>query len=138
MTPFVMTDGIKAQLQELRKLAEQDDRVLSLEEVKAHANGFDANDPSTRLSSPYPVDQTVELPLGWKVTMSVEYQPVGLTRHMSMSSPVAGRVPTPEAVQWTLLALGFVRPLESCMVYPEQYASGRLAVNVLEPMDPTK
>jgi hypothetical protein len=123
MTPFVMTDGIKAQLQELRKLAEQDDRVLSLEEVKAHA---------------YPVDQTVELPLGWKVTMSVEYQPVGLTRHMSMSSPVAGRVPTPEAVQWTLLALGFVRPLESCMVYPEQYASGRLAVNVLEPMDPTK
>jgi hypothetical protein len=138
MTAFIMSDEIKAQLQSLSKLAEQDDRVLALDTIRAYAKGFDANDPSTRLGSPYPVDQTLELPLGWKVTMSIEYQPVGLTRHMSMSSPVEGRTPSPEAVQWTMLALGFVRPLEDCMIYPEEYATGRTAINVLEPLDPTK
>ena len=52
-------------------------------------------------------EQTVELPFGFLVTYSIEMHPIGLCRHMSMTSPVAGRMPTPEAVQWICSALGF-------------------------------
>jgi hypothetical protein len=135
-TPFVMTPEIEAQLADLRMLAESEERKLPVETLKVYSQGFDPEDPRTRTKSCYPLDQTLELPLGWKVTFSVEEQPFGWARHMSMSSPAKGRVPHPVAVEWTMKALGFVRQLGACFVYPEKYEHGRIAINVLEPLDP--
>lgn len=135
-TPFIMDEETKHKLDKLRKLAEEEERILSLEELKRYATNFNEDKPSV-LGSPFPLDQTLVLPLGWKVTMSFEHQPFGLARHMSMSSPAKGKVPITHSVQWVMLALGFVRPLEGCLVYFETYAAGRKAVNVMEPVDPT-
>lgn len=135
-TPFVMTPEIQAQLADLRILAESEERKLPVSLLKLYSRGFDPDDPKTRTKSLYPLDQTLELPLGWKVTFSVEEQPFGWARHMSMSAPAKGRVPHPVAVEWTMQALGFHRPLDACFIYPEKYDNGRTAINIIEPVDP--
>lgn len=136
MTPFVMSPEVEAQLAALRSLAESDERKLPVDLLKLYSQGFDPEDPRTRTKSLYPLDQTLELPLGWKVTFSVEEQPFGWARHLSMSSPAKGKLPHPVTLAWTMKALGFARKLPACFVYPEKYAEGRIAVNVIEPVDP--
>jgi hypothetical protein len=131
-TPFIMDPVIERHLKDLAELAAEKDRIIPLDVLQQYAAGFDPDDPSTRLASPYPDDQTITLPLGWMVTLSYEFQPMGLVRHLSMSSPAAGRVPHPEAVRWVMDALGFMHPLEECLVYPETYDNGRVAMNVIE------
>lgn len=135
MTPFIMSPEIEEQLQALRRLAEREDRRIPLDVMMAFAKDFDPEDPSTRKGSPYPLDQTVELPFGWKVSVAVERQPSGWFIHMSMSSPFKDGLPHPESVKMVLEALGFHRPLEQCMIYLERYEVGRTAVNVLELLD---
>ncbi len=53
--------------------------------------------------------QSVMLPLGFLVTYSIEEgHPIGRPcRHMSMSSPVRGRLPSPEAIDMVAKFLGF-------------------------------
>lgn len=138
MIPFVMTDEVRERLAKLADLAASEDRILPLDVLQQCADGFDPEDPSTRLPSPFPQDQTIVLPLGWKVTMSYEMQPCGLARHLSISSPAAGRAPNPIAVQWVMDALGFVRPVKDCVVYPEMYADNWTAINVIEPVEPVQ
>jgi len=54
-------------------------------------------------------EQSVELPFGFLVTLSIETgHPGGDARHMSLSSPRAGRLPVPEALMMVGHELGFV------------------------------
>jgi hypothetical protein len=133
-----MDDKTRARLRALRRLAEHPSRKIDRETLEQHAKAFDPQDPSTRGTSPYPTDQTVVLPLGWQVTVSIEDQPMGWAIHMSMSSPRKGKAPSPEVVQWVLEALGYQRRLGDCLLYLEHYAQDRVAVNVLEPLDVQK
>lgn len=135
-TPFIMDDSIRRALAELATLAMREDRRIPIAVLQEHSQGFDPEDPNSRRTCPFPLDQTLTLPLGWKVTLTIEEQPFGLARHMSLSSPALGRAPGPEAIVWTMEALGFVRPLQGCMVYMEQYRDKRYAINVMEPVDP--
>jgi hypothetical protein len=132
-----MDDKVRVALQLLEELATQPDRVIKRDVLEAYSKGFDPDKSRGWKGSPIPLDQTVELEFGWKVTLSIEDQPFGLARHFSMSSPVAGKAPVPEAVCWVMEALGYTRKLEECCVYLETYEAGRTAVNVLEPIDPT-
>lgn len=137
MTPFIMSDAIEKQLRCLRHLAERADRRLHLEVLIANSEGYDPEDPSTRRPSIVPVDQTIELPFGWKVSLSIERQPPGWCSHASISAPTQGKVPHPEVVKAVLPALGFQSDIGECMVFMEHYKSGRIAVNVLELIEGT-
>ena len=54
-------------------------------------------------------EQSVEIPFGFLVTFSIETgHSGGIARHMSLSSPVTGRLPIPEAMMMVAHELGFV------------------------------
>jgi hypothetical protein len=82
--------------------------------------------------------QSIEIPFGFLVTFSVEVgHRIGTCRHMSMSSPKQGGLPTPQGVWMVAEALGFVGDsIEdgTCMVWLEDLKQGR-AVNVVQPIN---
>ena len=138
-TPFLLTYDGYQKLQALARLAGQSDRLISRHEIEVAAKNFDANDPGTRFYSPVPVDQTIDLPFGWKVTLSVEEQPFGRGIHLSVSSPTVDRFAAPEVVEFLMGAAGFKNGLkaliEAGLFYFERYTSRGCAINVLEPLD---
>lgn len=87
---------------------------------------------------------TVEIPVGFLVTFTIETgHPIGACRHMSMSSPRQGKVPSPEAIQWVCDELGFVGKVvaedSTCHVWIEDLLRGdgqrrEKAVNVVQPI----
>ena len=85
-------------------------------------------------------DLTVTIPIEFLVTFSIETgHPIGTCRHMSMSSPRKGRLPSIEAVQWVAEALGFIGRIDdgTCHVWIEDLARGHAraqAVNVVQPV----
>lgn len=83
--------------------------------------------------------QTIEIPFGFMVTFSIETNhPCGTCRHMSMSSPREGRLPTPEALRMIMVQLGFVSDLEQCTVWKEDLEGHGEAINVVEPVGMTR
>jgi len=84
--------------------------------------------------------QTVEVPFGFMVTYSIEDgHPSGRCRHLSMSSPVDGRVPNPIGVWMVAEHFGFKGGLDACYVYEEDLLRGpsgkrNIAINIVQPM----
>jgi hypothetical protein len=81
--------------------------------------------------------EEVMLPLGWRVSITCEEQPAGLLLHLSMSSPVKGKIPTEHALRLVIEACGFT--LEDCARgWLEEFEPGWNAVNVLIFLKPHK
>lgn len=80
-------------------------------------------------------NREVIIPMGFKIVYTVEVQPAGALKHMSMSITLPGRVPHPEAVEMIMEEMGFVNPLSDCLWYEEQCGGGQMAINVMEPLD---
>jgi len=74
----------------------------------------------------------VELPFGYRVVYSIEEQPVGKVRHLSMSVNEDKKLPNMEAVKEIMKILGFRNDIQDCYVKLEDYAPNRQAINVLE------
>jgi hypothetical protein len=83
-------------------------------------------------------EQTVEIPINFLVTFSIENgHPSGTCRHMSMSSGAIGRAPTPGAAWMVAEELGFIGSLDYCHVYIEDLQRGdgrRHAINIVQPL----
>jgi hypothetical protein len=81
-------------------------------------------------------EQSVDLPLGFGVTFSIETgHPIGTCRHMSMSTRAPGRLPTPEAAMMVGHFLGFVGGLDACCgVWVETLEGHGRAVNIVQPL----
>lgn len=82
--------------------------------------------------------QSVELPVGFLVTFSVETgHPVGACRHMSISVDTAaeGKLPHPAAIWGVAKELGFTGGLTDCKVWLEQLAGHIQAVNLVQSID---
>lgn len=101
ITPLVLgaEQGVELDMLRLRAIAKPVDMHGIMERLKTPEG--------KRLHMDQMNNQTVEIPFGFLVTYSIEKQPMGLCRHMSMSSPREGRLPAIEAVQWICSALGF-------------------------------
>jgi hypothetical protein len=70
-------------------------------------------------------EQTVDIPVGYLVTYSVEIgHPGGTARHMTMSSSEQDKVPTPIALWMVAEELGFAGGLEACVLWPEHLLRG--------------
>ena len=85
----------------------------------------------------YIIDQRIKAP---DITLGVVFthteQPVGLTRHMSISTNSDGdQIPHPVIVQEIMQMLGFAGSLEDCSVFQESIPGGGIAVNVIEKID---
>lgn len=52
---------------------------------------------------------SVAVPVGFQCTYSVEEQPAGLSRHLSVSVETPGRWPSPEAMALIMAEFGFTR-----------------------------
>jgi len=75
------------------------------------------------------------IPMGFVVVLTHEHQVGGVLRHLSVSIDLPGRVPHPEAVRMIMEEIGFVLPLEKCFWWEEACGPGRVAINVVEPVD---
>lgn len=112
-------------LTNLRERAEAN--PVPLEMVQALSKGLEPPKDLNRA-------QTAEIPVGILVTFSMEVQPKGLCRHLSIS--VDGeKMPNPVIITAVMEMLGFVGTISKCMAWIEDCRDGNKAVNVLEPHD---
>jgi len=79
---------------------------------------------------------TIELPVAYAVSFSIETNHPGgrSARHLSMSVSRPGRTPIPEAVWMVAQELGFAGSIEQGVVWLEDLADDRAAVNLLQLM----
>jgi hypothetical protein len=74
----------------------------------------------------------VEIPVGYRVVYTIEDQPAGKVRHLSVSVDKAGKVPSITAVQEIMRMIGFKGELNECKVDFERFSENQDAINVLE------
>lgn len=113
---------------EIKRVREYAERhPLSLEDMqRAVARGVAIGDDP---------NFTCELRMGFLVTFTVEQQPFGLSRHISVSVAKPECWPPPSAVELIMAAFGFRGGVaEAVAVYSED---ARRAINVIELADPT-
>jgi hypothetical protein len=122
-----------AAIQRLIKLA--DGRRVLLEEMKRRVKAAQRGEA---LPKRYNMDFTIKIPFGFTVTYTVEEQPQGWCRHLSVAAERFGRVPTPEAVAMLMREFGFraTTPVQAMAFWLEPIGNDRKAVNVLEFIDP--
>jgi hypothetical protein len=82
--------------------------------------------------------QTISIPLGFRVTFSIEHgHPAGTCRHMSVSTAAEGEVPGPHAVWMIAQELGFWGSLHDCTgIWKENLRGHGLAINVVQTLAP--
>jgi hypothetical protein len=132
MFPLVIGERERAALADLvaRAAASPTDHATQKRLAEAHARGQGGLGALNRAL-------TVELPVGYTVTMThEEHRPGVMCRHASIGLRTApGRGPTPEAVAMILEALGFVNRLGAAATWLETLDDGTICPNVLEPLD---
>ena len=88
-----------------------------------------------------PQSEMVELPFGYRLAISFEYQPAGLCLHISMSSPTPDRsVPNEHAIGMVAQACGMEWPAgDNSRVWIEDFMVARRrvgkAVNLIQVME---
>jgi hypothetical protein len=129
MTALIIGTEEKAALEKLRELASSNpiDMPKLVESIKtpegkaAHRRMMTA--------------QTVDLPVAFKVTYSIETgHPIGTCRHMSLSVQKKGRVPNQQAVEMVMAELGYYGTIADCIPWIEDLQGHGKAINVLQPV----
>jgi hypothetical protein len=77
-------------------------------------------------------EYTRNLPFGYRVVFTIELQPAGKIRHLSMSVNEDGKLPNEFAVQEIMKLIGFKKEIRDCRVHLEDISPKRKAINVLE------
>jgi len=127
---ITLDEGAVAALKDLRTLAEAN--PLSRADMLGAASRFAEGDLSV---GDLNRRQTIELDIGVTVTLTLEWQPMGTCRHLSMA-PASPRAPSPDdaiAAVAPLLGLDGVGARQTWM---ERMADGNMAVNVIEVVTP--
>jgi hypothetical protein len=127
MTMFLMDEPTTAKIKELADYAVQHSYDLAF--MKERARKSQTGEPVEK----YAEEHTLVLPTGFLITYTIEQHPGGWMRHLSMSSPARGKVPNQPAIEWVMGLLGYTKPLERCVTWPEHFGDNQIAINVLEP-----
>lgn len=137
MTVFTITEADEAKIKELRALSEASENVISFADMMKRVEQANRGIPTGFK------DRNITLEWGWDVTYTVEEHRPGVPcRHLSMSSPKAGKTPIPMAMDMITQKFGFVNrlvdgqgaPTQHPAVYFEPLSHGGHAVNVIEPL----
>jgi hypothetical protein len=125
MSVFMIDDDGIAALKALREKAEAN--PLTEQDMRAMMERVQAGDfePHQRLR-----DQTISLPYGYTVTFTVEWQPIGICRHVSMASR-PHRMPIPAAMDMMIEHLGF-KEGNARDTWAEHLSDDRIANNLVE------
>lgn len=75
---------------------------------------------------------SITLPFGYRIVFTIELQPAGKIRHLSMSVNEDGSLPNEFAVQQIMDLIGFKNPLRQCKIAIENISPTRQAINILE------
>lgn len=118
MRPLIIGQDEKVALQKLAKFAEEHPLI-----VDGSIPGVPVGDNP---------DFVVKLPFGYRVVFSIEDQPGGMVRHLSMSVDTPWKVPNPLAVEMVMQEIGFESPLSDCIKRFEDTSPAHTAVNVWE------
>lgn len=73
-----------------------------------------------------------QIPNGYKVVYSIENQPAGMVRHLSISVPEEGAYPHPDVVIMLMGEIPFENKIHNCNVWIEDIGNNRAAINVAE------
>ena len=77
----------------------------------------------------------IKLPVGFSVVLTIEHQPMGVCRHLSVSISRPGKLPHPAAVSMVMEEFGFQRQLSDCHFWSEEFDANCRSINVLEPIN---
>lgn len=125
MRPFIITETIRAQFEVLKEYAEKHpysmDDLLDIYNKQKDVAGFDKN-------------LRLELPFGYRIVYSIEEQPKGKVRHLSVSVSTPGKLPNPVVVDEIMNLLGYKYKLaeKKALAKLEEFAPGHEAINILE------
>jgi hypothetical protein len=72
------------------------------------------------------------LPFGYRIVFTIELQPAGKIRHLSISVDEDEKLPNETAVQEIMNLIGFKNELRKCKVHLEDISEKRKAINVIE------
>lgn len=129
MTALIIGEPQKAAIAALRQLASE--RPVDIIRLRDNID-----DPAFKAEHmDRMTEQTIELPVAFRVTYSLETnQPAGTCRHMSMSVSKRGKLPSPEAVWMVAEEFGFVGALTDCAVWIEELLGHGRAINIVQPV----
>lgn len=104
------------------------EQTIPLDEMKRRADAWNNGDTTVEARDP---NFTIEIPIGWKVTYTVEQHPPGLMRHLVVS--IIDNKIQANIIGIALLAekFNFVNPIERCLMYVDE----NQAVHVVDPFD---
>ncbi len=123
MRPLIIDEELKSKISALVAYAEKN--PFSMDNVLDVYNN--------EMAPAGDMDQyTLILPFGYKIVYSIENQPVGNVRHLSMSIDADGKLPSTVVVKIIMKMIGFENEIEDCQVKLEDYAPNQQAVNVWE------
>lgn len=120
MRALLIDDVVKSNLRRLVEHAEKN--VFTIDDLLNIKNG----------AEPPPGDRegfSCNIPIGFRVVFSIERQPIGMVRHLSVSVDSEKSLPHPHAVIEIMRELGFENLLEDCVL---DFKSDLSAVNILE------
>lgn len=121
MNVIIIDASIQEELKQLRQFAEEN--PLCMDDV------LDMKNRQLILDKRH----VAFVPADYRVMFSIEWQPKGEARHMSISLVnQPGKLPHPEAVKMIMPLLGFKNPLEKCFIYKEEFKPGHEAIDIVE------
>lgn len=122
MRPFIIDNNIREQLSKLADYAEA--HIMSMDDLMDIINGDE------KLIAGNNPEHTITLPFGYRVVLSLEDQPAGIVRHLSVFLDKPYVYPSPTAVQAIMDMLRFTKDLDNCIVSIVELGNGLKAIDV--------
>lgn len=120
MRLLVINDEVRSTIKKLIEYAES--HQYSLDDL------LDIKNKQLSVAGDEP-EFSCEIPDGFRVVYTIENQPMGKVRHISISiSGEKGKLPNPAAVEMIISEFGFKNKLEDCHVSIEK----DIAINVID------
>lgn len=129
-TPLVIDEGVRARAKQVVEYA-------AANKLNIHTMMKQLGDQQAGILEPvgHDVKRQLHIPMGYIAVYSIEQHYDGWYHHLSMSSPVVGRVPVPASVSLVLEAMG-LPPIKTCVkVWVEELTGGHSAINLLLPYE---
>jgi hypothetical protein len=129
MTALIIGDGERAAIAALKQRASRHVTTIKADSPELLVNVGD----KVRAAN---MAHTIHLPIGYRVTYTLEDQPIGRIEHISISVTRPGKMPNPVAVEMILEEFG-MRPLaDSDSMWIEAFEPRREAINIAQRRDP--
>jgi len=122
MRPLLIDQKLKDEIKKLVNHAEKNPVKINPGDTQVKPIGDNSN-------------HVVLAEVGYRVVYSIENQPKGDVRHLSMSVDAVDKLPSVQAVIAIMKLIGFENELENCKISIEEVDSKLSAINILEVLE---